>query len=162
MRKTKRFEIDKKEITVKELTPREIMRLGDELTAFVSVDGQPNEPGQPTGQTPPPSADVGSDVNHVGQLQGDAKPPEEKIGFDQIKKALEKNLTLAVEGVSVDEMLDMAPSDLKTIWDEFKGVNTVFFEVVQKVGMGALLHNIAQVIQRDFLNFVADFSKLGT
>lgn len=161
MRRTKRIKIDDKEITVKELTPREIMGLGDKLSAFTGADAPAQPKGKAKAQPPAGSPDVGSDVNLTGQVQGLPEKPKDKIGFDAIKKALQENLTLAVEGITLDEMLDMAPSDLKTIWEEFKGVNTVFFEVVQKVGLGNLLHSVAQTIQRDFLSYVVDLSKLA-
>ena len=51
-------------------------------------------------------------------------------GLDQI----EDILPLATD-LTLPEIEDMAPSELQTIWDAFREVNAVFFDLVAKTGI---------------------------
>ncbi|MBW2598543.1 MAG: hypothetical protein JRC60_00220 [Deltaproteobacteria bacterium] len=54
--------------------------------------------------------------------------------LDQIKDLLPLATDLASS-----EIEDMAPSELRTIWDAFREVNAVFFDLVAKTGIVELL-----------------------
>jgi len=45
---------------------------------------------------------------------------------DTIMKNIDKILPLATD-ISKDELLKLAPSEMEVIWEQFKGVNSVFF-----------------------------------
>ena len=114
MRKREPIKIDKREITVKELTVREILEIA-ELKNVTS----------------------------------------DNLSIDVFKKEFSNYLPRAVEGVKVEDLLDMAPSELKEIYDKFKEVNGVFFDVARSVGLGELMDNIKTAIQKDFLKLLA-------
>jgi hypothetical protein len=127
MRKTKRFQIDNREITVKELLVKEIISLGQELV------GEKDENGKTVGGLDPTVA-----------------------GFTDF---LERHLTLAVEGIGVQDLTEMAPSDLGLIFDEFKKVNNTFFELAQHLGANKMLSDLGKLMQTEFSNLLADLSK---
>jgi hypothetical protein len=105
MRKTERIKIDAFEITVKELTVKEIIGIGKISTS------------------------------------------EDFDFMDFIKS----NLTLVLEGITIEDMMEMAPSDLKFIYEKFKEINGTFFEFAQQVGMEDLLRELMMSIRKDFL-----------
>jgi hypothetical protein len=77
------------------------------------------------------------------------------LTLDMFKEEFGNFLPKTVEGVTVDEMLDMAPSELRAIYDKFKEVNAVFFDTAREVGLGTLLEQLRAAIQRDFLKLLA-------
>jgi hypothetical protein len=115
MRKREPIKIDKKEITVKELTVREILEIAELKNVRKGAD----------------------------------------LSLAMFKKEFSNYLPRAVEGIKVDDLLDMAPSELKQIYDKFKEVNATFFDVARSVGLGELLDQIKTAIQRDFLKLLA-------
>lgn len=69
-------------------------------------------------------------------------------GFDQI----EGMLPLATN-LSVKKLEDMAPSELKKVWEVFKEVNAVFFDLVAKTG---IVKEIKSSILKDLTKVFAD------
>jgi len=119
MRKRETIKIDDKEITIKELTVKQIIEIGEKV----------------------------------------ANPGEAKAGlsdFDMIKDAFKEHLALGVEGIAFDDLVELAPSELKTIYEKFKEVNGVFFEVAEQVGILDLLQRIKLELQNGFLKSLAD------
>lgn len=121
MRKRKIVKIDDREITIKELTVREIIKLGDKL----------------------------------GDLDKGDTSEKEGTTLEVIKESLGKHLSMGVEGVTIEDMIDMAPSDLDAMYHAFKEVNKVFFVVAQQAGIADLLRSVKDTIRRDFLKSLA-------
>jgi len=115
MRKRDTLKIDEREITVKELTVREILEIAE--------------------------------LKNTGG--------ERDLTLAVFKEEFGNYLPKAIEGVNLDEMLEMAPSELKAIYDKFKEVNTVFFDIAREAGLGVLLEQLRTAIQRDFLKLLA-------
>ena len=69
-------------------------------------------------------------------------------GFEQI----EGMLPLATD-LSLSKLEDMAPSELKTLWDAFKEVNAVFFDLVAKTG---IVKELKSSILKDLTKIFAD------
>jgi len=119
MRKRETIKLDDKEITIKELTVKQIIEIGEKI----------------------------------------ANPGEAKQGgndFDLIKDAFKEHLALGVEGIAFDEIMELAPSEIKTIYTKFKEVNGVFFEVAGQMGLLDLLQRIKLELQNGFLKSLAD------
>jgi len=70
------------------------------------------------------------------------------------KTILDNYLPKALSGVTVDDLIKMAPSDLKKIYDIFREVNATFFDVARSVGLGELLSQLTEAIQKDFLKLL--------
>ncbi len=60
-------------------------------------------------------------------------------GEDLGVELLQQNLPLFVEGMTLDELMTLAPSELETVYAAFKEVNAVFFKVAQALGMDNIL-----------------------
>lgn len=116
MRIRKTIKLDDREITVKELTVKEILDVGNRL------------------------ADQDKDSS---------------VTLDSIREALDQHLSLGVEGVTVADLMEMAPSEIDTIYQAFKEVNKVFFAVAQQAGLADLLRQLQEAIKRDFLSSLA-------
>jgi hypothetical protein len=88
---------------------------------------------------------------------GETKAIKEKsTDLSDFKSVLEDYLPKALSGVTLDELIKMAPSDLKEIYDIFREVNATFFDVARSMGMGELLNQVTQAIQKDFLKLLVD------
>lgn len=73
----------------------------------------------------------------------------------EIKQGLEDHLDKATD-LTLDQMQDMAPSEIKQVYDKFKEVNATFFEVARSVGLEKLVSELIEQISEDFGKFVAD------
>jgi hypothetical protein len=120
MRNRETIKLDSKEITIKELTVKQIMMLGDKIA---------------------------NSSKSAGEGESD---------FDLIKGAFKDHLELGVEGIIFEELIELAPSELKLIYEKFKEVNAVFFEVAQQIGLLDLLQRIKLELQNGFLKSLAD------
>lgn len=95
------------------------------------------------------------------------------IGLIQ-DKALEGNLSLddfreyfdrvlpKLSNVTIDELLEMVPSDIKLLWEEFSTTNETFFEVARKSGLESLVGQLKKAIIADFSKWLAGSSKQDT
>lgn len=63
--------------------------------------------------------------------------------------------------LKMEQLKDMAPSDIKVVWEKFREVNDTFFEVSQQVGMGDLLGQLKKAIIKDFGKLLVSSSKVG-
>jgi len=119
MRKLETIKLDDREITIKELTVKQIIEIGEKM------------------------ANPGEDK-------------KESSDIDILKDAFKEHLALGVEGVSFDELIELAPSEIKVLYEKFKEVNKVFFEIAQQVGILNLLQKVKMELQASFLKSLAD------
>lgn len=104
MRKNKVIKIDDREITVKELTVRQIWGFFNQPE---SGDGAADH-----------DEDVAGPVGDMGKL-----------------------LALACPDLPLDAALDMAPSELDSIWRAFQEVNSVFLDLASKMGLTEMIQS---------------------
>lgn len=76
------------------------------------------------------------------------KAEELDKGFEQ----MEDMLPLATD-LSLSKLEDMAPSELTILWDAFKEVNAVFFDLVAKTG---IVKEVKSSILKDLTKVFAD------
>jgi len=94
---------------------------------------------------------------------GNTKAIKEKsTDLNDFKTILDDYLPKALLGVTVDDLMQMAPSDLKKIYDIFREVNATFFDVARSVGLGELLSQLTEAIQKDFLKLLVGSFTTGT
>jgi hypothetical protein len=117
MRQRKTIKIDDKEITVKELTVREIISIGDNVTNQIKEDS--------------------------------------RDGINVLKDLLAVHFPLGFDNLNLDDLLDMAPSEIDKIYQAFREVNQVFFQVAKQAGLSDLLTGLKAAMQRDFSNLLA-------
>lgn len=118
MRKRKTIKIDDREITVKELTPRDILDILD------GVD-------------------------------------ESNLKTGDLAALLDKHLDKAVD-LKFDDFLDIPPSEIKNIYDAFREVNSVFFELAGQMGMSQILVRAKEAFVQDVSKLSADLLKRVT
>lgn len=116
--KQKTVKINDREITVKELTPRNILDILD------GVD-------------------------------------EQNIQTTDLVELLNKHLDKAVN-LKFEEILDIPPSDLKELYEAFKEVNSIFFDMAGQMGLGQILVRAKEAFDQDVSKLFASLQKPGT
>jgi len=130
MRQTKDVEIDKRVYTVRELTVKEIIGVFER-----------------------------HDESKKKEDTTDSTDTTGSIGF--LKSELQEMLNLALEKgkegeeYTMDDFIDMAPSDLKLIYDTFKEVNKVFFDIARQLGAGGIVEDMIAQIRMSFSGVLA-------
>jgi hypothetical protein len=79
---------------------------------------------------------------------------EGSADLNNFKEILNHYLPKAVSGVTLDDLIGMPPSDIKKVYEEFKVVNSVFFEAARSMGLDELLNQLKGAVQRDFLKLL--------
>jgi len=90
------------------------------------------------------------EIINIGEEQKRLNDPS----LDQFKVLLEEYLGKAVTGITLDDLIKMAPSDIKVIYDDFLEVNKTFFGVARSLGLAELLETLKQAVQKDFLKLL--------
>lgn len=136
MRQTKDVEIDKRVYTVRELTVKEIIGVFERHDESVKSKDKDEE-----------TTDAG-DTDTTGS-----------IGF--LKSELQEMLNLALEKgkegeeYTMDDFIDFAPSDLKLLYDTFREVNQVFFDIARQLGAGKIVEDMIAQIRMSFSGVLA-------
>ena len=82
------------------------------------------------------------------------------------KEEVERFLKIAVEGgFKTEDLMDMAPSEIDLLFQEFKEVNEVFFRIARSVGIEKtvmkMLDELRALILKDFSERLVISSKLA-
>jgi hypothetical protein len=91
-----------------------------------------------------------------------------KIEGDEIDEAgtfieeIEKVFEMSVSGIGFKELNRYAPSELREMWDTFKGVNSVFFEAINSMGITESLSGLIKATKDDLLKIFQDSSNAVT
>lgn len=99
---------------------------------------------------------VGQILDMLNEDASDSK----KVSGD-IFKILEHNL-IKCTSLSVEQAKEMAPSELKKVYNAFKEVNETFFEVAREAGLLGLLNELKKAIVEDFSKRLVGSLKLVT
>lgn len=125
MRKRTIVKIDKKEYTVKELTVREIISLLTENKLFDESDSDPGDDVEET---------AGSKFSRLLGITG------------YIRQMIE----VSFDGLDVEELVDMAPSEIAELFAAFKEVNSHFFVIAQTMELGDQLVMVGRELLKEF------------
>lgn len=71
-------------------------------------------------------------------------------------------LPLCVEGLNLVDLIDLAPSELQTVWENFEEVNSSFFALARKAGLLQSIENIKEAIIKDFSGSLVGLSSQDT
>ncbi|MDX9788890.1 MAG: hypothetical protein RBT11_19090 [Desulfobacterales bacterium] len=77
-----------------------------------------------------------------------------------IKELLIGHLPKVVD-LKLEDIIEMAPSELQTIWDAAKEVNAAFFDVARAMGAEKILSELKASLEKSFSGIVADSLKLA-
>lgn len=85
------------------------------------------------------------------------------LSLDSFKAQLSDNVLPKCTNLKLDEMMEMAPSELNLIWEKFKEVNSTFFDLARKAGLQEVLestiNNLKEAMLGDFSKLLVDSSK---
>jgi len=84
------------------------------------------------------------------------------LTLDGFKEYFSDQLPKFTNIKDLDEIIDMAPSELTEIWENFSEANSVFFAVARKAGLEQILGKLKAAIIADFLSWLVPLSKSGT
>jgi hypothetical protein len=74
---------------------------------------------------------------------------------------IEKYIPRCFEGVKIDDLKEMAPSEIKELFEVFKEVNAVFFDLALEMGLAGVIEEIKKMIQMEFSGTLAGLSKMA-
>lgn len=72
---------------------------------------------------------------------------------------VEKIIALSIEGAELKDLFELAPSELAMIYEEFKEINSYFFEAAQRLELGKQVEMIVKEILKDFSQYALSLSK---
>jgi len=83
-----------------------------------------------------------------------------------LSDTLDAHLLKLCTNIKTEDFLEMAPSDIKEIWNAFREVNATFFDVARQAGLLEAIENIKEeivkTIKEDFLKLPAGLLKQDT
>lgn len=103
-------------------------------------------------------------IKYFQDLVNTAEKDKDKVDtpdtLNFMKDEIQVLLNLALEGnYKVEDLMDLAPSELKLLYDEFKEVNKVFFDTAAQMGMAQAMGSVLHLIQSEFSALLVNSSK---
>ncbi|RLC88913.1 MAG: hypothetical protein DRJ03_01340 [Chloroflexi bacterium] len=89
----------------------------------------------------------------IGLVQDDVQTAGDD--FDALRSIFADKVLPLASNVTMEDLVEMAPSDIKEFWDHFYKVNSVFFEMARKSGLKAVLETLQTAILSDFGKWLA-------
>ena len=90
----------------------------------------------------------------ISLIQGD---PLGDLSIEGLKEQLDTKILPMCSSISLDQLLEMAPSEAEEVWNAFKEVNSTFFEMARRAGLQEILTSSIESLKKAML---VDFSKL--
>jgi len=105
----------------------------------------------------------------IGFMQDDVWQSDDD-SLEGFRSILHKRLLPICTTLTMEDLIEMAPSDIETIWLAFKKVNSVFFVAARRTGLQEMLDTLIEgiksqlkaAITEDFLRLAAALPKPGT
>jgi hypothetical protein len=106
-------------------------------------------------------------VRDIKQLWGSITKPglagENALSYFSNNTFLKENWDRCVHGLTLDETEDLAPSEMKLVYDAFEEVNSIFFDLALKLeGENPFLKGLRIAIMNELIVRFAEFSKEDT
>lgn len=61
-----------------------------------------------------------------------------------------------LSNLTTDDLMDMTPGDIETIWEKFREVNAAFFRIAEAFGFGAALEALKAQLQAMLISSLLD------
>jgi predicted nucleic acid-binding OB-fold protein len=87
---------------------------------------------------------------------------KDSLDLAKLKENFETRLLPLCSNIKMSDLEDMAPSELKLIWEKFKEVNSDFFVIARKAGADKILARLKEALIADFSSYVVDSSSQDT
>ena len=88
-------------------------------------------------------------VEQIISMMNDEAVSGEDRSTNSLMGMLTRNVSKCTS-LTIEQAKKMAPSELKRIYEAFKEVNTVFFEVAREAGLLGLLDELKRALVEDF------------
>jgi hypothetical protein len=79
-----------------------------------------------------------------------------------LRKHFEAKLLPIATNLTMEELLKMAPSEIQTVYENFKEVNQSFFDLARAAGLESVFNSLKQAITKDFGNLLVSSSNPAT
>jgi predicted nucleic acid-binding OB-fold protein len=86
----------------------------------------------------------------------------DNLDLAKLKENFETRLLPLCSNIKMSDLEDMAPSELKLVWEKFKEVNSDFFVIARKAGADKILARLKEALIADFSSYVVDSSNQDT
>lgn len=83
------------------------------------------------------------------------KEAKQEEGFTGLLEDVRGLFDLSISGIQFNELEELAPSEIKQIYEKFKEVNSVFFDLADSMGFKDILKELADGIKKDFSKLFA-------
>jgi hypothetical protein len=94
-------------------------------------------------------------LRQIQQMFQDKRIASVSITMETIQEVLPKYLPWIVDGITVEELPDFTPSELKVLWDKIKETNSDFFDGARSLGLDKLVVQIREQIWSNFSRLAA-------
>ena len=84
------------------------------------------------------------------------------LDLNTLKEVFAEKLLPLCGNMTLQDLIEMTPSEIQEIWDHFFEVNKAFFVMARKAGLQGILEKLKEAILSDFSKFVVDSSKQDT
>lgn len=101
-------------------------------------------------------------VQDMLECFGEIASGGENLSVGDLFAKADEMLPKCVEGLSVDDLKTMAPSEIQAIYDEWHEVNATFFKMARKVGLAAFGAKIKEALIKDFYGLLSDSLNAAT
>lgn len=101
-------------------------------------------------------------VKDIYGIFSEVTSKDKEMTPEVMKEVAEKWLPKATD-LTIEQMMEMAPSELELVGDKFKEINGSFFKIAQKLGLTDLLMGLKEAVMIDLNTLFADsFSEAMT
>ena len=100
------------------------------------------------------------DIMDIFQAIGEADEAKSQDDIAIFKNLFTQNLLLITD-IPLDKLIDMAPSEIKILWDAFCEVNDSFFGLDRRLKLDEIIERLREAILKDFSELAAGFFKQG-
>jgi len=97
----------------------------------------------------------------IGFMQEDVWSSSDN-SLDAFRKTLDAKILPIICTATLEDFIEMTPTDIDTVYKGFKEVNKVFFELAQKMGIQEMLGSVLVDIKQQLKKAITeDFSKFA-
>lgn len=147
-------EVTTKDVTVKELKVKQVKRILFSATSTAKDKAAINAEKEKEQK-----AEEEKELLTEGEEEVEEGPEVIQTIFDMFGKEFKELFDLTVKGIGWDELEELAPSQIEELYEGFKEVNSVFFQVAQSMGIIEGVQTVLGSLKEDLLEgFVSVFA----
>lgn len=87
------------------------------------------------------------------------KQVEKGLDLKTMKKAGQQFIDKAFPGMKLEEVYEMAPSDIEEVWEVFRELNAPFFKAAKAFGLEGMLKALQNQLQLNYWKAVSESAR---